>query len=157
MADKMENSSISNFEIFLGDSEDDVCNLQVAVVVTQAEGEEMENELNDALSEIHGEKSFPCAKCQKVCKSKFFQVKKCKNSEHNKELTLLLQSMKSSDCMSSFISSRTRGGLVNPSGNLVGILEEAKKAFQKHVCESKAILRNIAVDIMCNSTFESHI
>ena len=68
MADKMENSSISNFENFLGDSEDDVCNLQVAVVVTQTEGEEMENKLNDALSEIYGEKSFPCAKCQKVCK-----------------------------------------------------------------------------------------
>ena len=65
--------------------------------------------------------------------------------------------MKSSDCMSSFISSRTLGGLVNPSGNLVRILEEAKKAFRKHVCESKATLRNIAVDIMCNSTFESPI
>ena len=32
--------------------------------------DEIEEEFTDALSEIHGEKSFPCSECDKVCKSK---------------------------------------------------------------------------------------
>ena len=34
------------------------------------EGDEIGEEFTDALSEIHGEKSFPCSECGKVCKSK---------------------------------------------------------------------------------------
>jgi hypothetical protein len=37
--------------------------------LSKAEGEDIEDEFNDALSEIHDEKSFPCPKCDKVCKS----------------------------------------------------------------------------------------
>ena len=54
--------------------------------------------------------------------SKLFQTNKRKSRAHNEEFSLLLQSMKSDEA-SSFISSRSRGELVNPSSNLVGILE----------------------------------
>ena len=62
----MEIPSESDSEIF---SENEY-NLQVTVAVTEAEGEEIEEEFTDALSEIHGRKSFPCSKCDKVCKLK---------------------------------------------------------------------------------------
>jgi hypothetical protein len=58
--------------------------------------------------------------------SKRFQTNKRKAEKMNEELHLLLQGMKSSDQSSSFISACTRGGLVNPSKDLLGILEEAK-------------------------------
>ena len=54
---------------------------------------------------------------------KLFQKNKRKSRAHNEEFNLLFQSMKSDEA-SSFISSRCRGGLVNPSSNLVGILEK---------------------------------
>ena len=86
--------------------------------------------------------------------SKLFQTSKRKNGEHKEELNSLLQSMKSSGT-SSFIASRTRGGLVNPSENLVGILEEAEKTFRQQVCESKLTLRNIPVETICNLALKS--
>ena len=56
--------------------------------------------------------------------AKLFQT--CKKAKiSNEELQFLLQSMKSLD-QSSYISSRTRDGLVNPSKDLVGILEQAE-------------------------------
>ena len=64
--------------------------------------------------------------------SKLFQASKKKGGKTNEELNLLLQNMKSSDQSSSFISARTRGGLVNPSKDLVGILEEAECFFRMH-------------------------
>ena len=317
----MAQSSESESEIYLEDAEYDFDNLDVTIAVTEAEGEDIEEEFNNALSEIHSEKSFPCAKCEKVCKSKggltrhtnakhneitaeqeslelnlfcpdtvasvvesikshifreklygsdmndsikaasssqalfnalfllyakfcrkksqdqlvesffalmpqstrllncedykaanlimvhipehlvgfyninggrtdrtetaqtsealqsntqsldkaecgplsyvagyvvskLFQTSKRKNGEHKEELNSLLQSMKSSGT-SSFITSRTRGGLVNPSENLVGILEESEKTFRQQVCESKLTLRNIPVETICNLTLKS--
>ena len=66
----MAQSSESDSEIYLEDPEYDFYNLEVTVAITEAEGEDIEDEFKDALSEIHGEKLFPCAKCDKVCKSK---------------------------------------------------------------------------------------
>ena len=86
--------------------------------------------------------------------SKLFQTSKRKSGEHKEELNSLLQSMKSSGT-SSFIASRTRGGLVNPSEHLVGILEEAEVTFRQQVCESKLTLRNIPVETICNLTLKS--
>ena len=60
-----------------------------------------------------------------------------------------------SDEDSSVISSRSRGGLVNPSSNLVRILEEAEHAFREHLDQSKRTLRNIPNDLICNSTLKS--
>ena len=57
--ESMEVTSESDCEIFSEDSEDEY-NLQVTIAVTENEGDEIEEEFTDALSEIHGEKSFPC-------------------------------------------------------------------------------------------------
>ena len=316
----MAQSSESESEIYSEDAEYDFDNLDVTTAVTEAEGEDIEEEFNNALSEIQDEKSFPCAKCEKVCKSKggltrhtnekhneitaeqeslelnlfcpdtvasvvesiksqifreklygsdmndsikavsssqalfnalfplyakfcrkksqdqliesffalmpqstrllncedykaanlimihipehlvgfyninrgrtdrtetaqtsealqsntqsldkaergplsyvagyvvskLFQTSKRKNGEHKEELNSL-QSMKSSGT-SSFIASRTRGGLFNPSENLVVILEESEKTFRQQVCESKLTLRNIPVETICNLTLKS--
>ena len=62
--------------------------------------------------------------------------------------------MKSSGT-SSFIASRTRGGLVNPSEHLVSILEEAEITFRQQVCETKLTLRNIPDETICNLTLKS--
>ena len=66
----MASSSESESDIPLEEYEDESYNLEVSIAVTEAEGEEIEDVFNDALSEIRGEKSFPCSKCEKVCKSK---------------------------------------------------------------------------------------
>ena len=63
--------------------------------------------------------------------------------------------MKATGEGSSYISSHSRGGLVNPSSYLVGIIEEAEHTFRKQVCKSRLTLRNIPVDTMCNATLQS--
>ena len=89
--------------------------------------------------------------------SKLFQASKKKGGKTNEELNLLLQNMKSSDQSSSFISARTRGGLVNPSKDLVGILEEAECFFRRQVDASKHLLRSIPTDTICNATINSPV
>ena len=316
----MDISSESESEIYLEDSESEDYNLEVAVAVAQVEGNEIEEQFTDALNEIHGEKSFPCPNCDKVCKSKggltrhtnskhseflnketpgvdlfcydtissivesiksqimrekldgveinnsvksasctkafynallplystfcrkknqdqlveslfalipqssemlncsdykaanlimihipdhvvafynmnrrnltgespqtsqdpetnvegldqaergplsyiagyvvskLFQANKRKSGGYNEELNVLLQNMKSSGNLPSFISSRSRGGLVNPSDDLVGILESTEYIFRRHINESKMTLRNIPIDSLCNKALES--
>ena len=48
----------------------DTYQLNLSIVVTETDSEEIESEFCDALTEIHGEKSFPCTLCDKLCKSK---------------------------------------------------------------------------------------
>ena len=45
-------------------------NFNISIAVTETETDEVDAEFIDALIEIEGKKSFPCAKCDKVCKSK---------------------------------------------------------------------------------------
>ena len=78
----MAQSSESESEIYLEDAEYDFDKLDVTIAITEAEGEDIEEEFNDALREIHGEKSFPCAKCEKVCKSKGGLTRHT-NAKHN--------------------------------------------------------------------------
>ena len=68
--------------------------------------------------------------------SKLFQNNKRKSGNQNEERQSLLQSMKLIDQSSTFISARLRGRLVNPSTDLVGILEEAEYLFPKQVSDS---------------------
>lgn len=89
-----------------------------------------------------------------VCK--LFQSNKRNSArQQNEELHQLLLSMKAADKGSSYISSRSKGGLVNPSSYLVGIVEEAEHTFRKQVSESRLTLRNIPIHTMCNSILES--
>ena len=78
----MAQSSESESEICLEDAEYDFDNLDVTIAVTEAEGEDIKQEFNDALSKIHGEKSFPCAKCEEVCKLKDGLTRHT-NAKHN--------------------------------------------------------------------------
>lgn len=48
----------------------DLYQLNVSVAVTEEQNDEIEGEFSDALTEICGEKSFPCSMYDKVCKSK---------------------------------------------------------------------------------------
>ena len=66
--------------------------------------------------------------------------------------------MKSNDQSTNFISARSRGGLVNPSTGLVGILEEAEYLFRKQVSDSsEGTLRKICTDTKCNNTLQSPV
>ena len=66
--------------------------------------------------------------------------------------------MKSIDQSKSFIFACSRGRLVNPSTDLVGILEEAEYLFQKQVSEStQGTLRKIPTDAICSNALESPV
>ena len=86
--------------------------------------------------------------------SQLFKRNKGKSRPQNEELQVLLQNMKSAE-WNSFISARTRGGLVTPCNDLVGILEEVEVLFRNEVTKSKLVLRNIPTDKICFSTLES--
>ena len=76
--------------------------------------------------------------------------------KNNGELLSLLQNMKSAEGLTnSFISARTRGGLVTPCDNLVGILEIAEVLFREKLNESEELLRKIPVENICISTMNS--
>ena len=45
-------------------------NFEIAITVLEEDKEDIETDFKEALSEIGGEKQFPCDSCDKVCKSK---------------------------------------------------------------------------------------
>jgi uncharacterized C2H2 Zn-finger protein len=89
-----------------------------------------------------------------------YVVKKLKNMSkrnsdtENVELQALLPCLESEQESNSFLQARTRGGLVNPSDDLMGILHEAEINFRKEInaSKSKEVLRNIPVDFICVNT-----
>ncbi len=85
--------------------------------------------------------------------SKLFQFnKKSKQGNHsNQGLKTLLQAMKSNET-NNFISARTRGGLVTPCSDLVGILEVAEMSFRENVVGN---IRHIPVEKVCDATLKS--
>ena len=82
---------------------------------------------------------------------------KKKTESENTELRRLLMSLQSEQENNSFIQARNRGGLVNPSEDLLGILQEAEINFRREVSKSKEILRNIPVDVICYKTISTPI
>ena len=54
-----------------------------------------------------------------------------------------------------YISARTRGGLITPCDDLVKILEIAEIAFREQVDKCNLTLRNIPIEIICNTTLSS--
>ena len=87
-------------------STDDDYNLNVSVAVPDAETDEISVEFAEAVTEIEGKKSFPCFKCEKLCKSKGGLTKHM-NSKHR-------------DMVTSFNSPSLR------MANLEGIVESTK-------------------------------
>lgn len=88
---------------------------------------------------------------------KLTNARKIKPGLENTELQELLMSMQSEQENNSFIQARNRGGLVNPSDDLLGILQEAEINFRREVNKSKEVLRNIPVDMICYKTISMPI
>ena len=89
--------------------------------------------------------------------SKMHQKSRNKKDTSSHELQALVRCLKSSESTNSFISARSRGGLVAPSDALLGILEEAEISFRKHVGPGDITnsIRNIPMDMICVSTLDS--
>ena len=85
--------------------------------------------------------------------SKLFQLnKKNKQRNHSNEgLQALLHAMKSVET-NTYISVRTRGGLVTPCSDLVGVLEVAEIYFRENVVGN---IRHIPVETVCDATLKS--
>jgi flagellin-specific chaperone FliS len=88
---------------------------------------------------------------------KLTNARKKKTESENTELQGLLRSLQSEQENNSFIQARNRGGLVNPSDDLIGILQEAEINFRREVNKSKEVLRNIPVDVICYKTISMPI
>lgn len=91
--------------------------------------------------------------------SKLYQTSRSKQGIINEGLHALLQALKSDETANSFISARSRGGLVTPCENLLGILEEAEICFRKNVgmAELTDTVRNIPIEVICVSTLNSPV
>lgn len=87
--------------------------------------------------------------------SKMHQKSRNKKDTCSEELQALVCSLKATECANSFISARSRGGLVAPCEGLLGILEEAEISFRKHVGRGDLTLRNIPTDLICVSALNS--
>ena len=89
--------------------------------------------------------------------SKLYQKARTKKNKQDERLQELLESLKSTEPDNSFIEARSRGGLVTPSDNLMGIVEEAEICFRKTVGDGELALRNIPTELICESTLNSPV
>jgi hypothetical protein len=71
----------------LGEESDDedVFNLSVSLAILDTETDEVDAEFLEAVAEIEGKKSFPCLKCDKICKSKGGLTRHT-NSKHREQV-----------------------------------------------------------------------
>ena len=87
--------------------------------------------------------------------SKLTHVNRKKKDNINKQIQVLLQSMKSVGPANSFIANRTRGGLTSPCDDLINILEVTELAFRDEINKSVGMIRNIPTDTIYNPTVEN--
>ena len=81
-----------------------------------------------------------------------------KKEKLNGEIQSLLQAMRSSEpAEHAFISARSRGGLVSPSADLVGILEISELSFRRELGKTNETLRSIPTDVICDTVFNSPV
>ena len=102
-----------------------------------------------ALSEHeHGPLSYIAgyvlAKLQKQCSSK-----------PNEDLQAILQSMKRPSVESTYIDTRSRGGLVALCTDLVQILETVEIVFRQFIAKQATVVSAIPCDTLCNEALES--
>ena len=91
--------------------------------------------------------------------SKLYQTSRSRKGTCDETLHASFQSLKSHQSANSFISARSRGGVVTPCDDLLGILEEAEKTFRKNMGmgELTGTLRNIPQALICMSTLDSPV
>ena len=75
--------------------------------------------------------------------SKLYQTSRSRKSTCDETLHTLLQSLKADQRANSFISARSRGGVVTPCVDSLGIVEEAEKTSRKNMGELTDTVRNI--------------
>ena len=84
---EIENIGEKELEIeTIFEQRDDAFNLDVSLTILDTETVEVDAEFFEALTEIAGKKSFPCASCTKVCKSKDGLTRHI-NSKHREAAT----------------------------------------------------------------------
>ncbi len=89
--------------------------------------------------------------------SKLVHKNRTKKGQSNAEIQALLQVMKSTKTANTFISARTRGGLIYPCDDLIHIVEVAELSFRSEISKIKDTLRNIPAEYICNSVLESPV
>ena len=88
--------------------------------------------------------------------SKIYQKLRNRKDTSSEKLQALMRSLKSTIDGDTFISARSRGGLIEPCKDLIAILEETEISFRKHVNATTALaVRNISTDIICASILNS--
>ena len=89
--------------------------------------------------------------------SKLVHKNRTKKGQSNAEIQALLQVMKSTETANTFISARTRGGLICPCDDLIHIVEVAELSFRSEISKIKDTLRSIPTECICNSVLESPV
>ncbi len=89
--------------------------------------------------------------------SKLVHKNRTKKGQSNAEIQALLQVMKSTETANTFISARTRGGLICPCDDLIHIVEVAELSFRSEISKIKDTLRSIPTEYICNSVLESPV
>ncbi|CAB4037417.1 Hypothetical predicted protein, partial [Paramuricea clavata] len=133
--------------------DEDAFHMNIAIDIVENDDLSVENEFINALNENDVEEvmlqSPPLRNTTKECEKieacemgplsyiagylvrKLTSARKKKSESENTELQGLLGSLQSEQENNSFIQARNRGGLVNPSDDPIGILQEAKINFRR--------------------------
>ena len=72
----------------------------------------------------------------------------------NDELQTILQSMICPDVENSYIESRSRGGLVTPSQDLVRVLEVVENLFREFIQKQTSVVKSIPCEKLCNDALD---
>jgi uncharacterized C2H2 Zn-finger protein len=83
--------------------DEDFYNIEVFVTIIEAKTDEVNSEFSDALSEIDGEKSFPCSSCDKVCKSQSGLTRHTNSKHAEPHGTSAVKPVLRQDTVSSFV------------------------------------------------------
>ena len=113
-----------------------------------------QTEGDDSVSKLDPAEYGPLSYIAGYIVSKLHQKNRSKKNNSNEEIQTLLHAMKSTDTTQEFISVRSRGGLVSPTADLVGILEVAELSFRSEVNNAKDLLRNIPIDLTCSKVLD---
>ncbi len=106
---------------------------------------------DDTASKLDPDEYGPLSYIAGYIVSKLHQKNRAKKDKSNEEIQILLHAMQSTETAQEFILARSRGGLVSPTADLVGILE---LSFRSEVSNAKGILRNIPTDLICTKVLD---
>jgi hypothetical protein len=109
---------------------------------------------SESITKIDPAESGPLSYIAGYVVSKLYSANKRNKGQDNEKLQAILQNMKS-QAPTTYVAARSRGGLVSPCEDVVKILEVAEVCFRQEMTKSKLLVRNIPVDIICESALNS--